>query len=134
MQHGIHHINFIVRDLPAAVAAWEQVLQMPVTARDHLESRGVDIARFRLGTAWLVLVQPVRPGTAPARHLEQHGEGFFLLSLGVDSLDAELDRLGEDWFAGPVRSGLDDWRIRDLDVGRTFGALLQLTETSRRTA
>ena len=129
MQDRIHHINFIVRDLDAAVAAWELVLGMPVSARDHLDGRGVDIARFRLGSAWLVLVQPVRSGTAPARYLEEHGEGFFLISFGVDSLDAELERLGEDWFDGPVRKGLDDWEIRDLDVVRTFGALVQFTET-----
>lgn len=129
MQDRIHHINFIVRDLDAAVATWEQVLGMPASSRDHLAQRGVDIARFRLGSAWLVLVQPVRPDTAPARHLAEHGEGFFLISFGVDSLDAESDRLGEDWFDGPVRSGLDDWQIRDLDVARTFGALVQFTET-----
>jgi len=129
MQDRIHHLNFIVRDLAAAVPAWEQLLGMPVSSRDHLEGRGVDIARFRLGSAWLVLVQPVRPGTAPARHLEEHGEGFFLVSFGVDSLDAERERLGEAWFDGPVREGLDDWHIRDLDVARTFGALVQFTET-----
>ena len=67
MQDRIHHINFIVRDLDAAVATWEQVLGMPASSRDHLAQRGVDIARFRLGSAWLVLVQPVRPDTAPAR-------------------------------------------------------------------
>lgn len=128
MQDRIHHINFIVRDLDAAVPAWEQVLGMPVSARDHLEQRGVDIARFRLGSAWLVLVQPVRPDTSPARYLDAHGEGFFLISFGVDSLDAERDRLGEDWFDGPVRKGLDDWQIRDLDVAQTFGALVQFTE------
>jgi methylmalonyl-CoA/ethylmalonyl-CoA epimerase len=131
MLHGIHHINFIVRDLGAAVSAWERVLDMPVTSRDHLEGRGVDVARFRVGTLWLVLVQPVRPDTLPARYLDRHGEGFFLISFGVDSLDAELDRLGTDWFDGPARGGLDDWRIRDLDIARTFGALVQFTETPR---
>ena len=128
MQARIHHINFIVRDLARAVLAWEQALGMPVTARDHLDSRGVDIARFRLGHAWLVLVQPVRPGTVPARYLEAHGEGFFLLSLGVDSLESELERLGEDWFDGPVRDGLDEWRVRDLDAARLLGVQVQLTE------
>ena len=129
MQERIHHINFIVRDLAAATGVWEQVLGIPVTERDHLESRGVDIARFRVGSAWVVLVQPVKPDTAPARYLETHGEGFFLISFGVDSLEAELVRLGEEWFDGPARDGLDNWRIRDLDMARTFGALVQFTES-----
>ena len=132
MQDRIHHINFIVRDLDAAVPVWEQVLGQPASSRDHLEGRGVDIARFQLGSAWLVLVQPVRDGTAPARYLAEHGEGFFLISFGVDSLADELSRLGDDWFDGPIRDGLDDWQVRDLDIHRTFGALVQLTETRRR--
>lgn len=131
MQDRIHHINFIVRDLDLAVPVWEQVLGKSATSRDHLDERGVDIARFRLGSAWLVLVQPVRPGTAPAQYLDEHGEGFFLISFGVESLDAEADRLGTDWFDGPVRDGLDDWRIRDLDSTRTFGALLQFTQSAK---
>jgi methylmalonyl-CoA/ethylmalonyl-CoA epimerase len=131
MPKRIHHINFIVRDLAAAIPAWERVLGTAVASRDHLSSRGVDIARFRLGSAWLVLVQPVRAGTAPARFLEERGEGFFLLSFGVDSLEAEAQRLGEDWFDGPARDGLDDWRVRDLDGARICGALLQLTEKAR---
>lgn len=130
MPERIHHINFIVRDLGAAVPVWEQVLGIPVTRRDRLAARGVDIARFDVGSAWVVLVAPVDPDGAPARYLETHGEGFFLISFGVDCLDSELARLGEAWFDGPARAGLDDWRVRDLDMSRTFGALVQFTEAN----
>ena len=66
MAENIHHINFLVRDLESAVTTWEQILNTPVTARDRLESRGIESARFRIGETWLVLVQPVRPDTVPA--------------------------------------------------------------------
>jgi methylmalonyl-CoA/ethylmalonyl-CoA epimerase len=128
MARQVHHINFIVRDLDAAIAAYERILDMPVTARDELEARGIISARFRLGDTWLVLVQPVQPGTIPARHLEEHGEGFFLMSFETDSLDAETGRLGEAAFSGDERRGIENWRIRDLDVAGTFGAQLQLTQ------
>ena len=82
MINNVHHINFVVRDLEAAVSSYEQILDRPVDARDSLQDRGVEIARFRLGETWLCLVQPIRPDTVPARHLKEHGEGFFLLSLG----------------------------------------------------
>ena len=130
MSRRVHHINFIVRDLEAAVAVWERLLDRPVDARDHLAGRGVDIARFRLGEAWVALVQPVRPGTLPARFLEEHGEGFFLLAVGVDDLDAEIGRLGEQAFAGPARPGAGDWRVRDLDPKLHLGAFLQLAEAT----
>ena len=126
MVRRIHHINFVVRDLEAAIPSYERLLGMPVTSRDRLEERGVALARFRLADTWLILVQPVRPGTAPARYLERHGEGFFLLSLEVDSLAEEKKRLGAQMFSGVERSGLDDWRVVDMEIGNTFGAQLQL--------
>jgi methylmalonyl-CoA/ethylmalonyl-CoA epimerase len=129
MVQGIHHVNFIVRDLDAAIPVYEKIFGIPVTARDHLESRGIDSARFRIGSSWFVLVQPVRPGTVPARHLEEHGEGFFLMSFDVDSLSAEIDRLGADSFSGSQRQGIEDWQVIDLDASQTSGAQLQLCAT-----
>ncbi len=134
MVQRIHHINFIVRDLEAAIAVYENILDMEVTARDHLEERGVAVARFKLGETWIVLVQPTRPDTEPARYLDAHGEGFFLMSLEVDSINREVNRLGSGSFDGEERPGLDDWRVRDLNVGKTLGAQLQLViESSRKT-
>ena len=124
----IHHINFIVRDLTAAIPAWEKILDRKVSSRDELDERGVAIARFDLGQTWIVLVQPIRPGTIPAAYLEQHGEGFFLMSLETDSLQGEVGRLGEAMFDGPARDGLDDWRVQDLEMGGTFGAQVQFVE------
>jgi len=132
MSHRIHHVNFVVRDLEAAVARWERMLGHPAAFRDRLPARGADIARFAVDGAWIVLVQPTQPGTPPWEHLERHGEGFFLLSLEVPSLAAEEARLGAPAFAGPARDGLDDWRVRDLDAAGTGNALVQLVETGRR--
>ncbi len=63
MVDRIHHINFIVRDLETAISSYERILGMAVTSRDELSERGVALARFKLADTWLVLVQPVRPGT-----------------------------------------------------------------------
>ena len=127
MVNGVHHINFIVRDLEAAVLAWERILDRGVDKRDRLDSRGVDIARFDLGGTWIVLVQPTGPG-APADYLEANGEGFFLMSLSVESLDDEIRRLGRELLQGEVRSGVDDWLVQDLALSQTFGAQLQLVQ------
>jgi methylmalonyl-CoA/ethylmalonyl-CoA epimerase len=133
MVHSIHHLNFIVRDLDAAVPAWERLLGVTVARRDELVERGVIAARFRLGDAWLVLVQPTRDDSVPGRFLAAHGEGFFLLSLGVDSLAAELDRLGDAAFQGPARTGAEGWQVRDLDPLAVSGVQLQFTESAKGT-
>ena len=67
-----------------------------------------------------MLVAPYDPESVPGRHLAEHGEGFFLLSLAVD------DEHG--W-----RDGILDWKVAD--VGRIGGAQFQFTkETRARTA
>ncbi len=128
MAHSIHHLNFIVRDLEAAIPALERILGRPVARRDELKERGVIAARFQLGDSWLVLVQPTRDDSVPGRFLAAHGEGFFLLSLGVDSLVDEVERLGDAAFSGPVRTGAEDWQVRDLDPALVSGIQLQFTE------
>ena len=127
MARSIHHINFIVSDLATAVPAWERILNRRVDRRDRLEGRNVELAQFDLDGTWLVLVQPTGPGV-PADFLAQHGEGFFLISFGVESLDAEIERLGDSMLQGAVRRGLDDWRVQDLRFDLTFGAQLQLVQ------
>ena len=129
MINGVHHINFVVRDLATAIPVWERVLGRPPAARDALEGRGMISARFDVGGTWLVLVQPTGPGV-PADHLEKYGEGFFLMSLATDSLDAESARLGSALLQGPQRSGIENWRLQDLDVDQTCGAQLQYVEES----
>ncbi len=124
MPIDVHHINFLVRDLDVAEARYRDRLNLPAAQRDALPGRGVATARFRLNNCWLVLVQPLSEEGEPARLLRENGEGFMLLSLGVDDLDAERERLGDD--LGPERRGLDGWRVADLcDLQ---GARLQLTQ------
>ena len=127
MVQGIHHINFIVRDLTVAIPTWERILDRPVTRRDRLEQRNVELANFDVDGIRVVLVQPTGPGV-PADHLAAHGEGFFLLSFGVDSLDAECARLGAAMLSGAARSGLDNWTVQDLRTELTGGAQLQLVQ------
>jgi methylmalonyl-CoA/ethylmalonyl-CoA epimerase len=128
MVNGIHHVNFLVRDLDEAVGRYRALLGLGEPVLDTLPGRGVLTARFRLGPSWLVLVQPVDPEGEPARHLAEHGEGFFLLSLGVDDLDAAAARVDTAGgrLDGPPRVGLEGWQVRDLDPALTFGARLQL--------
>lgn len=110
---SIHHINFVVRNLGEACARFERELGLPPFELVDHSPRGARVARTRVGDSWLVLVAPYDPASVPGRHLEQHGEGFFLLSLGVDEL------------ANP-RAGILDWRVED--VGELHGAQFQLTE------
>lgn len=131
MIRRIHHINFLVRDLDAAIDRYERILGRPVQARERLEDRGVETARFKVGETWLVLVMPTDPDSVPGQHMQRTGEGFFLISYEVDDAVAEaeaLSRRGVGVLSDMPRAGLEGWRLIDLDPADTFEVVTQLTE------
>ena len=136
MIRGVHHVNFLVRDLEAAVERHERLLGVRFEHLDELPDRGVRIARFRAGDTWIALVQPVADGE-PMRHLERHGEGFFLLSFEVDDVEAAADavrRAGGRTTSESPRRGLDGWRVIDLHPQDMGGVIVQLCEDQSRGA
>ncbi len=124
----IHHVNIVVKDLDEAIARFRRALATgPFTTVDHAP-RGARVAYTTIGESRLVLVCPYAADTLPARHLAEHGEGVFLLSVGIDDFDAHLEQVFEATDPN-VRHGILDWRVAD--IGECHGVLLQLTDDSR---
>jgi len=128
--NSIHHINFVVRELAPQVEYLRTLLQSdPIT--EDLPNRRVKTARFCLSGVWIVLVQPLSTEGEVAQILAKRGEGLFLLSLNVDSLDASLEKLSQQNIYSDnkgKREGLDNWRIQDLDCPDGLGPILQLCQ------
>jgi methylmalonyl-CoA/ethylmalonyl-CoA epimerase len=134
MIRGVHHLNFLVRDLDEAVNRYERSLGVEILRRDELPGRGVLTARFRAGDTWIVLVQPVADGE-PMRYLERHGEGFYLISYEVDDVlrAAATARLaGVQTTSDAPRAGLDGWQIVDIDAKTMNGVSVQLCQDDSR--
>ena len=125
----IHHVNFVVHDLEEAMARFERGLGLdPFEIIDH-RPRGARVARSRLGESWLVLVSPYDPASVPGRFLADHGEGFFLISLGYEDIVQQLEQLeasGVDIVDQVPRDGIHDWRVAD--IGDVNGAMMQITQ------
>lgn len=131
MIERVHHIDFVVRDLDAAIDHWTRLLGRLPRARETLEGRGVELARFDVGGIWIILVQAVDPASPVQEFLERHGEGFFHLAFAVEDVEAEVSRLARDGFTGALpelRSGVMGWRLVDIPAERNLGAMVQLTE------
>lgn len=131
MVKGVHHINFLVHDLEAAIKRYQEILGVSVHSCEELESRGVKLARFRVGEVWVVLVQPISEEGIPAEHLRRYGEGFFLISYEVDDIEQtalDIKKTGIRFLHEEPRQGISGWRLMDLDPVDTFGAQIQLTE------
>ena len=98
-----------------------------------LPQRGVKLARFKVGETWLILVQPVDADGIPAQYLQEHGEGFFLMSCQVDDVRKAASLVsskGIKVMDQHPRQVLDDWKVMDLCPDDLFGADLQLMESA----
>ena len=129
----IHHINFIVKDLDKALQRYRVLFGNPIGEPEMLPRRGVKLARFKVGETWLILVQPVDADGIPARYLQEHGEGFFLMSCQVDDVSKAASLVlskGIKVMDQHPRQGLDDWKVMDLCPDDLFGADLQLMESA----
>ena len=128
----IHHVNFVVHDLEEAMARFEDALGLdPFEVIDYRQ-RGARVARTRVGESWLVLVSPYDPASVPGRYLAEHGEGFFLLSLGYEDIVQQLGRLEAsdvELVDQSPRDGILDWRVAD--IGDLHGAKVQLTDDTK---
>jgi len=128
MANHIHHINFLVRELSSAIEHYTALLGCtPII--EELPARGVKSARFKVGESWVVLLEPTSNTGAPAAHLREHGEGFFMISYGCTDLDAKTQQLGEKGVrlsAQVTRQGLANWLVRDVD--NRYNVLTQFTE------
>ena len=131
MLKKVHHINLLVRDLDAAVQQYRTAFSLDSIEYGELSARGVRTARFRAGETWIVLVQPTDPQSEPGKHLAEKGEGLFLLSFEVASLDSASEAIAskvQGVSSTPPRTGLDGWQVQDLEPAAFFHANLQLTE------
>lgn len=128
--NSIHHINFVVRELAPQIEYLQAILQSEPIIED-LPARQVKTARFLLSGIWIVLVQPTSTEGEVARILSERGEGLFLLSLNVDSLDESIEKLSKQGVSSKntsKRQGLDNWTIQDLDCPNALGPVLQLCQ------
>ncbi|MCB1624164.1 MAG: VOC family protein [Pseudomonadales bacterium] len=134
MLQAVHHLNLLVRDIDAAAARYTQLFGVEVGPREELAARGVVTRRFLCGPTWIVLVQPTRADTLPAKRLAERGEGLFLLSFAVQDLAVAMDAVhaaGAATTTAAPRIGLDNWRIVDIDPEDIFGADIQLCEVQQ---
>jgi methylmalonyl-CoA/ethylmalonyl-CoA epimerase len=128
----IHHIDYVVRDLDRAMVQYCRLFGVPLERRERLENRGVELARFRLGQTWIVLVQPTQPDSPVQKFLEKHGEGFFHIAYEVENLGAMVSHLkakGVKFMQDSPRPGLEGWQLADLELDETFGLMTQLVDS-----
>ena len=132
MVRRIHHIDFVVRDLERATELYRKILGREPLGSESLPSRGIDLVRFEVGETWVILVQPTGDDGPVAEFLSRHGEGFFHIAYQVDGDVEEVGRSLAEGGIGVVnpepRLGVEGWKLVDLEMRDTLGAMIQLVE------
>ena len=127
----LHHLDIVVQDLDRATERYQQILGVEPLPRESFSARGIDLVRFRIGETWLILVQPTDETGPVARFLAEHGEGFFHLAVEVEDIDQRAQDLASSGLRlanTKPRIGVDGWKLVDIELGETFGAMVQLIE------
>lgn len=92
---GVHvdHIGIAVESLEGGLKLYQELLGMPLTGRETVESECVHIATLRAGGSRIELLETADPDGPIGRFLAKHGPGLHHIALAVDDLASAVERL-----------------------------------------
>jgi methylmalonyl-CoA epimerase len=128
----IDHIAIAVKDLDAAVQTFTGNFGFPVERMGDVPALNIRRAFLTIGDAWLELFQPTSDANPAAKFLTERGEGMYVLSLEVDSVEAAAAALAEKGVKVNVQSIPNGPRLGFISPKHTHGVLLQLIENAAR--
>jgi methylmalonyl-CoA/ethylmalonyl-CoA epimerase len=138
----VDHVGVVVRDTVAAIALYQQLFALRVVSGGESSGEGVRLTFLEptnpaSGGSSIELLEPTRSDTGVARFLERRGEGMHHICFEVESVAAEIERLGASGFQvldTMPRSGIHGERLAFLHPKSVMGVLIELYERGSRQA
>lgn len=128
---NIDHIGIAVDNIDNAVSFWKDVLGLPLTGRETVETQQVTTAFVPVGESELELIESTDPDGPVARYIQKRGQGIQHVAFLVDDLDAaliELKEKGIPLIDRKPRIGAGNTRIAFLHPKAANGVLVELCE------
>ncbi len=91
----VDHICFAVNDVQEARVKYEKILGLTPALEYESDMESIRVVRYYVGTVAIEIMSPLREDCEVARFLKKRGEGFFLISYRVDSVEESLKELRE---------------------------------------
>jgi len=88
----IDHISIAVRNLNKACKVYEDIMGLELDSTYVSDEEKIRVARYRVGDAWLELMEPTGEGDV-SRFLDKRGEGLFVISYKVPDVDSAMAEL-----------------------------------------
>ena len=89
----LHHIAVAVKNIEEALGEYADVLGLPRTEIQFIESQQVKATLIPVGDAEIELIEPTDPEGGIAKFLERRGEGLHHICFQVADVDHELSEL-----------------------------------------
>jgi len=127
----ISHIGIAVSDLEEASRFFEDVFNLSSTAFENFGE--LRFSFLPLDGTNLELLQSTTDEGVISKYIQKKGQGVHHLSLEVDDIRAELDRLKEKGIQlineEPYRNAHDEW-VAFIHPKSTYGILVELIQSS----
>ena len=89
----LHHIAVAVKNIEEALGEYADVLGLPRSEIQFIESQQVKATLIPVGDAEIELIEPTDPEGGIAKFLERRGEGLHHICFQVPDVDHELIEL-----------------------------------------
>ncbi len=126
----VDHIGIAVRNLDEAVRFYRDVLGLELVKIEEVPEERVRIAMFRVGNAYVELLQGTDPESAVSKFIEKRGEGVHHIAIHVDDVDAKTEELKSRGVAlvydKPRDVSHGERRINFVHPKSAFGVLLEI--------
>ena len=132
MELVLDHVAIAVPSIEAALSLYESLLGGRSSARERVESQGVDVVFLGSAPPRLELLEPLSPATPVGRFLERRGPGLHHIAYSVADLTGTLRRLEAAGFKlidSEPRRGTHGRQVAFLHPRSTAGVLIELLES-----
>src|SRR6201991_145901 len=120
----IDHIGVAVEDLDAAIALYDESLELALVHRETVEAQGVEAVLLDVGETHVELLSPLGPDTPVGKFLAKRGPGLHHVAYQVPDIDAALAGLrdaGVRMIDEQPRTGIRSSRVAFLHPSASGG-------------
>ena len=131
MLSRIDHVGIAVRDIDAAVEAYQRLLRRAPSHRQTVESDGIEAVMFEVGESRVELLGSTGPDSKIAGFLDRRGGGLHHVAYGVDDVQVALDEytgLGLQTLDSCPRQGAAGRLVAFLHPSAAMGVLTELCQ------
>ncbi|MBM3789736.1 MAG: methylmalonyl-CoA epimerase [Acidobacteria bacterium] len=134
MYRKIDHIGIAVRDLDAALAAYQARLGIPLAHIEEVPEQKTRVALLPVGESRIELLEATEPESPVGRFLAKRGEGIHHICFQVEDLAAELQVLksrGVRLIDETPRRGAHGCLVAFVHPSSAHGVLIELSQPAQ---